>query len=498
MKCVFLTVAYNAEKTIARAMNSVLNQTYKDWIYYVVDNGSTDATNDIIKRYAKKNPKIKAYHVDVNDISTYVKFVKKILDQQLEAEGMCMLDADDAYVPDFLENAVKVMKDPDVDMVILGTKMLDAVSLEPKGVNVLSKSLKIDKENMGDLLPQIHWYFRQVWGKVWKVSVMRKYDISYDNRVWYGADTILVYQFLSYANAIYIMDKIGYQYYISPQSDSYTFNEKRVFSDQYLMKYTSEVLDKKCGGISENNWDFLYWVYYHSLKDTFRVVTHAKISNQKKIQAMHDMICNECCIELIKRIGENNQLFYDVAKELGQADILENDLTKNMAGETWAILGHYQNTMNEYSDAQRFELLQCIRGFCQGNVERVDQIIELIVWKCPMLHKIPAKQLVEFGEIVELMLNDDRIKCLEEILNVFFMQKDISDDVVEIVINLGMNLAVELEKKEAYLFLKKIQIQALIQLGKIKEALEQLDDWDIIFPEDNDFLNYRKILNENR
>ena len=40
------TCAYNAEKTIRRAMDSVLNQTYRDITYYVLDNGSTDRTGD--------------------------------------------------------------------------------------------------------------------------------------------------------------------------------------------------------------------------------------------------------------------------------------------------------------------------------------------------------------------------------------------------------------------------------------------------------------------
>ena len=38
-KCIFYTYAYNAEKTIKRTIESVLAQTHKDFLYYVVDNG---------------------------------------------------------------------------------------------------------------------------------------------------------------------------------------------------------------------------------------------------------------------------------------------------------------------------------------------------------------------------------------------------------------------------------------------------------------------------
>ena len=38
------TFAYNAEKTLERAVDSILNQTYADFTYYLMDHGSTDGT----------------------------------------------------------------------------------------------------------------------------------------------------------------------------------------------------------------------------------------------------------------------------------------------------------------------------------------------------------------------------------------------------------------------------------------------------------------------
>ena len=46
--------AYNAEKTIESAINSVLKQNYKQIELIIIDNGSKDKTQEIIKKYENK------------------------------------------------------------------------------------------------------------------------------------------------------------------------------------------------------------------------------------------------------------------------------------------------------------------------------------------------------------------------------------------------------------------------------------------------------------
>lgn len=53
MKISIITVTYNSAKTLSDTMNSVLHQTYEDIEYIVVDGGSTDGTQEIIRKYEK-------------------------------------------------------------------------------------------------------------------------------------------------------------------------------------------------------------------------------------------------------------------------------------------------------------------------------------------------------------------------------------------------------------------------------------------------------------
>ncbi|HEX7809918.1 MAG TPA: glycosyltransferase family 2 protein [Thermoanaerobaculia bacterium] len=53
-----LTTAFNSERFLAEAIESVLAQEYRDFEYVIVDDGSTDATSAILERFAKRDPRI--------------------------------------------------------------------------------------------------------------------------------------------------------------------------------------------------------------------------------------------------------------------------------------------------------------------------------------------------------------------------------------------------------------------------------------------------------
>ncbi len=54
-----LLPVFNAEPTIARALNSLRAQTFRDWELVVVDDGSTDATRDIVAHFVNQEPRLR-------------------------------------------------------------------------------------------------------------------------------------------------------------------------------------------------------------------------------------------------------------------------------------------------------------------------------------------------------------------------------------------------------------------------------------------------------
>ncbi len=111
-----LMAAYNAQKYVRQAIDSVLSQTMMDWELLVVDDASTDDTQAILREYIAQDERIKLFCQNENKGQAVAR---NIALQQAKGDYICMLDADDWFAPDTLEYAVAEFSHPEVDCVVL-------------------------------------------------------------------------------------------------------------------------------------------------------------------------------------------------------------------------------------------------------------------------------------------------------------------------------------------------------------------------------------------
>ena len=105
-----ITVCFNSEKTIERTIKSVLEQTYKNLEYIIVDGKSTDKTLEIVEKYRplfKGRMKV----ISEPDQGIYDAMNKGICNASGELIGI--INSDDYYETDTVENVVAAMKDED-------------------------------------------------------------------------------------------------------------------------------------------------------------------------------------------------------------------------------------------------------------------------------------------------------------------------------------------------------------------------------------------------
>jgi glycosyltransferase involved in cell wall biosynthesis len=98
--------AYNAEKYIGRAIDSILNQSYQKFELIIVNDASTDKTLNIIRKYAKRDKRIRYISNKKNKLIAH-SLNKGI--QMSYGEIIARMDGDDESMPDRLEKQLKVL-----------------------------------------------------------------------------------------------------------------------------------------------------------------------------------------------------------------------------------------------------------------------------------------------------------------------------------------------------------------------------------------------------
>jgi len=111
-KITVLMTLFNGEKYLREAMESMLNQTYKDFEFLIIDDASTDSSSEIILSY--KDPRIRLIENEQN--IGFVLSLNKGL-QLAKGEYIARMDADDISMPERLEKQIKLLEEnPKVGM----------------------------------------------------------------------------------------------------------------------------------------------------------------------------------------------------------------------------------------------------------------------------------------------------------------------------------------------------------------------------------------------
>ena len=115
--------AYNAEKYIEECLNSIMNQTFRDWECIIVDDASSDNTLSIIKEFAGKDQRFRYDMLPVNSGSA--KAPRDKAASLATSEWILEVDADDFIDPDMMEKLYARAVQTGADIVCKRMKKFD-------------------------------------------------------------------------------------------------------------------------------------------------------------------------------------------------------------------------------------------------------------------------------------------------------------------------------------------------------------------------------------
>lgn len=104
---------YNREKCLAECIDSILAQSYTNWEAILIDDGSTDKSIDIIKKYSDKDKRIKFF--ERKRLPKGANTCRNIGIENANGDYIAMLDSDDKYLPNHFARRIKLIQEWNCD-----------------------------------------------------------------------------------------------------------------------------------------------------------------------------------------------------------------------------------------------------------------------------------------------------------------------------------------------------------------------------------------------
>ncbi len=146
---------YNAELFLARTLDSLFAQSYKDYVLYAVNDGSNDSTADILTEYERKHDNMRVImHDGMQNRGATISI--NLAMEQSESEYLAFLDADDIWYKEKLSKQVAVLDAfSDVGLVYTNGRAIDE---NDRTLYNLFPGQFIEENNVGNIL--VNCYIR--------------------------------------------------------------------------------------------------------------------------------------------------------------------------------------------------------------------------------------------------------------------------------------------------------------------------------------------------
>lgn len=101
---------YNGERFVGDSIQSVINQTYRNWELLVVDDGSKDRSEQIVQAFALRDPRVRPLKTTFQKVARGPAAARNTGIQEARGRYIAFLDSDDLWLPQKLERQIGFMQ----------------------------------------------------------------------------------------------------------------------------------------------------------------------------------------------------------------------------------------------------------------------------------------------------------------------------------------------------------------------------------------------------
>lgn len=211
---------YNSETKLESCIKSVLKQTYKDFELILVDDGSTDHSLDICRRFEKSDARVRA----ISQKNSGPSAARNKGIENAKGQYIQFIDSDDQIVDTMVEDLVDSMEKNNVDMVVCGIR-----EQHPDHIHDIMPLIsgKVMVNQLGKVYPEIFQNFI-LNAPVNKLYKKEKIQSMFPEDLSLGEDLIFNLEYLKNSSSLFFLKKIYYYYEIVEGSLNRRYREDSI------------------------------------------------------------------------------------------------------------------------------------------------------------------------------------------------------------------------------------------------------------------------------
>ena len=256
---------YNAEKYLGELIKSIKKQTYSDWELILVDDGSTDNSLEVCKKFISDN--ISIYHTNNNGMTMAV--YHGILNSK--GKYIIVADADDRLLSRCLEVVKRVIEANNCEMVVYGFRTFGDDSYECR--LPLKPNRIYGREEIVEAIIEDTYF--ALWNKVFLGDIMRKNCTCNLGKISMNNDIAMIFPFIRNINACYVLSDILYEYRLYRTSVSHNITYEKVIDAGRTIGFAEEVL-VEAGIYNRKIENLLYNLYADQITHMFYLVSRGE------------------------------------------------------------------------------------------------------------------------------------------------------------------------------------------------------------------------------
>ena len=207
--CVTIIVpVYNAQATLRRCVESVLNQEFDDFELILADDGSGDGSGALCDGFAQADGRVRVLHKENSGVSD----TRNQAMAQARGEYLQFLDADDWITPNATKLLVRAAREHDCDMVISDFYRVVGDRVSPKGD--IDEDGPLSKEEFAAHMMEnpADFYYGVLWNKLYRRDIVEEYRLQMDPGISWCEDFLFNLEYIRHVGRVFALQVPIYYY----------------------------------------------------------------------------------------------------------------------------------------------------------------------------------------------------------------------------------------------------------------------------------------------